>query len=455
MASAPGTPPQSGKRSASPQSEVRRLLKAGARLFQEHQEPRALAAFKKAFLISRCLPEPPLRARCLFNLGAAYIYAGKPGKGLRCTRWARDMGVAEDGDLSFNIAAAYDALGGHAQAAEFYRRAAEQYEARQSLKAAEALVKLGYCLVSTGDPPSAALAFCRAGRAYQEAQRPEEAAMALREAANYWLRSGRYQPAEVLEALQGCSRLCAGITNLELLGHLRNHLGLHYTELQCFGHAEEQFREAMELCRGERCTLRKTAVLLQNMGALCNARLQPQAALPYHKQAAQAYGVLGETAARAQCLYNLATAHTQLGNYREALRDYQQAGKAFGDSGKRRAGPAPQPRPEEDRGGGGATVSAPPVPPGGHFQCQESCRGSIHAPLPWRGPQAWLRRGPCKQKPRGPGRAGRASAAAGLRPRPRGKEEEAADALPSPSASGNVSLASPCPLLLPSRRRLR
>ncbi|XP_077174086.1 tetratricopeptide repeat protein 24-like isoform X3 [Paroedura picta] len=333
MASAPGTPPQSGKRSASPQSEVRRLLKAGARLFQEHQEPRALAAFKKAFLISRCLPEPPLRARCLFNLGAAYIYAGKPGKGLRCTRWARDMGVAEDGDLSFNIAAAYDALGGHAQAAEFYRRAAEQYEARQSLKAAEALVKLGYCLVSTGDPPSAALAFCRAGRAYQEAQRPEEAAMALREAANYWLRSGRYQPAEVLEALQGCSRLCAGITNLELLGHLRNHLGLHYTELQCFGHAEEQFREAMELCRGERCTLRKTAVLLQNMGALCNARLQPQAALPYHKQAAQAYGVLGETAARAQCLYNLATAHTQLGNYREALRDYQQAGKAFGDSG--------------------------------------------------------------------------------------------------------------------------
>nr|XP_056722000.1 tetratricopeptide repeat protein 24-like [Euleptes europaea] len=327
---------QSRTQLLSPQTEIQSLLKAGIKLFRDNEDLRALAAFKKAFLLSSRLPEPPhTQATCLFNLGAAYIATGKPKKGLKCTRKAKKMGAAveKDGDFSFNIAAAYDNLREYAKAAEFYGKAVHEYEAGETPNAADALVKLAYCLASTGDSASAAGSFRLAGWAYREAQQPEDAAMAMREAANYFLRSPKYHPEDVLEALQVCSQLCMGITNLELLGKLHNHLGLHYAELKHFGQAEMHFAEALKLCSGENFTLRKGAVLLQNLGAIYNARGEPQQALKYHSQAADSYGALGERASQAQCLYNLASAHSQLGNVHRAQLYYQQALKAFVEAG--------------------------------------------------------------------------------------------------------------------------
>lgn len=203
-----------------PQDEAQQLLEAGIKLFRDNEDSEALGTFKKALLLSSRLPGPHLQARCLFNLGAAYITTGKPKKGLKCTWKAKQLGAitGDDGDFSFNMAAAYDSMGECAKAAEYYRKAVSKYQAREASKAADALVKLAYCLASTGDATSAARAFRLAGRAYQEAEQAEDAAMALREAANYFLRSPEHRPEDALEALQGCSQLCAAITNPELLG---------------------------------------------------------------------------------------------------------------------------------------------------------------------------------------------------------------------------------------------
>ncbi|XP_054858362.1 tetratricopeptide repeat protein 24-like isoform X2 [Eublepharis macularius] len=379
MASASGPGPvrgQSGNRPAASQTEIQRLLKAGIKLFHDNEDLQALAIFKKAYLLSSHLREPLTQARCLFNLGAAYIATGKPQKGLKCTWKAKKMGAAEkDGDFSFNIAAAYDNMRQYAKAAEFYGKAVSEYESSKAPSAADALVKLAYCLASTGESASAAQSFCLAGRAYQEAQQLDNAAVAMREAANYFLRSPRCRPEDVLEALQECSRICARMTNPELLGKLHNHLGLHYAELKCFGQAEKHFVEAVKLCSGGNFTLRKKAVLLQNLGAIYNALEEPQRALKYHGEAADTYGrrtavcfsvdicparlwrsrkstpqsklhttsasqgpvpligVLGERAAQAQCLYNLASAHSQQGDYHTAQFYHQQAMKAFVEGG--------------------------------------------------------------------------------------------------------------------------
>ncbi|XP_053221256.1 tetratricopeptide repeat protein 24-like [Podarcis raffonei] len=316
------------------QTEMQRLLKAGICLFSSNEEGQALAAFKKAYRLSGSLPEPRSKAKCLFNLGAAYIATSKPQKGLKCLLKAKELGAEEkDGDLSFNMGAAYDDMREYAKAAEFYGKAIQEYSTNQTQSAADALIKLAYCLVSTGDVESAAQSFRLAGQAYQRVQLPEDAAMAMREAANYFLQSPVYSPDDVLESLQACSRLCTKIRNQELLGKLYNHLGLHYAEMRCFQQAEQHFDAALQLCSGKGFSVRKKAVLLQNLGAACNALECFDRALRYHSEAADMYGALGERAAQAQCHYNLATAHGQLKNYDMAGFYSQQALKAFVDAG--------------------------------------------------------------------------------------------------------------------------
>ncbi|XP_044294698.1 tetratricopeptide repeat protein 24 [Varanus komodoensis] len=327
-----------GSQTGSCKTEMRQLLKAGIRLFNANEDTEALAAFKKAYLLSRSSPENHAQATCLFNLGAAYIATGNAQKGLRCLRKAKRAGAQEeDGDFCFNAAAAYDLMGNHSKARELYGKAACEYGARRARRAAEALTKQAYCLVSTGDPASAARAFCLAGRAYQTAGLPEDAAMAMREAANAFLRSGTHPPDDALEALEACGQLCAGITNLALLGKLHNDLGLHYAELGRFEQAGQHFAEALELCGPPqgRLSAQRRAVALQNLGAASNALGHYAQSLRYHCEAADLYGALGgsQGAAQAQCLYNLAAAHHQLKNHNMAGFYYRQAGKAFAEAG--------------------------------------------------------------------------------------------------------------------------
>lgn len=209
-------------RPASIQTEmIQRLLKEGIQFYKGDEDARALVMFKKAYVLSVSLQEPLTQARCLLNLGAAYITAGKLKKALKCLHRCKETGAMEkDGDLSFNIAAVYDNLREYTTAARFYRKAIGEYGKSRTRSTADAHIKLAYCLVSREDWASAAQSFQLAGDAYRKAQQWEDAAMAMREAANYLLRNPKYCSEDVLETLQACSQLCTEITSQELLGIL-------------------------------------------------------------------------------------------------------------------------------------------------------------------------------------------------------------------------------------------
>lgn len=204
---------------ASIQDEIQKLSKAGTTSLKNNEAAQALSMFKKACILADGLPEMKSQTRCLFNLGAAYIARGKPKKGLKCLLKCKSKGsVEKDGDFYFNIAAAYNEMKEYSKAVKFYQRAISEYIPSETQSISDALIKLGYCSMNVGDLPSAACSFRLASHSYQKAKKTEDAAMAMREAASYMIRSQKFSKAEVLETLAECAQLCSGITNQDLLG---------------------------------------------------------------------------------------------------------------------------------------------------------------------------------------------------------------------------------------------
>lgn len=78
-------------------------------------------------------------------------------------------------------------------------------------------------------------------------------------------------------------------------GKLYNHVGLHYAETMCFHQAGKYFIKAMQICSGANFSIRKRAVLLQNLGAVYNALCQYEISLRYHGEAADLYGEVSNT----------------------------------------------------------------------------------------------------------------------------------------------------------------
>ncbi|XP_072004222.1 tetratricopeptide repeat protein 24-like isoform X1 [Engystomops pustulosus] len=316
------------------QSKILSLCKDGSELLNQDDINGALKTFKKAFILSCNIPEEKLQKACLFNLGAAYICVGKPKKALKCLVKSRINGMEErDGDLYFNIGAAYDEMKEYGKAVRFYERAINEYGYEELKSIADALIKLGYCFVMIGDLSSAAHSFRLAGHSYMKNEKPEDAAMAMREAAKYMIDSQAFSQAEVLQTLNSCVESLKTISDEHLLGTLYNHVGLHYAELKYFSQAEKCFTASLNLCNGKQFSIRKMAVLLQNLGAVDNALCQYEKSLRSHAEAADMYGSLGDRSPQGQCLSNLAFAYSQLKNYDLAEFYYQQAHQAFVDAG--------------------------------------------------------------------------------------------------------------------------
>ncbi|XP_075715557.1 uncharacterized protein LOC142750441 [Rhinoderma darwinii] len=316
------------------QSAILSLCKDGSVLLNQDDINGALRTFKKAFILSCKIPEEKIQKSCLFNLGATYICVGKPKKALKCLIKSRISGMEErDGDLFFNIGAAYDEMKEYGKAVKFYERAINEYGYDELKSIADALIKLGYCFVMIDDFSSAAHSFRLAGHSYVKNHKLEDAAMAMREAAKYMINSRAFSQTEVLQMLNSCMELLKDVSDKQLLGTLYNHVGLHYAELKYFSQAEKCFTASMNLCNGKQFSIRKVAVLLQNLGAVDNALYQYEKSLRSHAEAADMYGSLGERSAQAQCLSNLAFAYSQLKNYDMAEFYYQQAHEAFVDAG--------------------------------------------------------------------------------------------------------------------------
>ncbi|MEE6502961.1 hypothetical protein FKM82_004692 [Ascaphus truei] len=316
---------------------IHSLCKVGIESLNNDDTGTALSSFKEAYLFSCKWSDKRIQKSCLFNLGAAYISVGKPNKALKCLIKSRTNQLEErDGDLYFNIAAAYDEMKEHRKAVKFYEKAINEYGFDEMKNIADALIKLGYCFVSVGDLPSAAHSFRLADHSYQKIHRTDDAAMAMREAANYMIKSQTFSKTEVLQTLNSCFQSCKGVTEKQLMGTLYNHLGLHYAEMKCFSQAGKCFTESMNLCSGKQFSIRKMAVLLQNLGAVDNALCRYEKSLRCHAEAADMYGTLGERNAQGQCLCNLAFAYSQLRNYEMAEFYYHQALNAFVDAGDMR-----------------------------------------------------------------------------------------------------------------------
>lgn len=77
------------------------------------------------------LQEPRVLQACSFNLGAAYVEAGRPQKGLHFLQQAEPGPKADRlPDLQFNLALAHNALGKDREAAVCFLQAAQLYRSQ-------------------------------------------------------------------------------------------------------------------------------------------------------------------------------------------------------------------------------------------------------------------------------------------------------------------------------------
>ncbi|KAG2462243.1 NNRE epimerase, partial [Polypterus senegalus] len=276
---------------------------------------------------------------CAFNLGAAYVEAGKAEKGLEFLKRSQPQDINEGGtekiaDLHFNFGAAYDLLGDVVRAVEHYRMASDLYGSQEEWQnEADALMKLAFCHLNMKATSSAAQCFQKAGDQYKAVGRLHLAATAFKEASSLMLKSKEFTEETILNILNACKELCDCIHNEEGLGNLYNDVGLGFSQLMQFHKAAECFEKALPFCQAKKQDHKREAVVLQNLGAIYNTMDKFQQALHFHKEAAALHGCMGNRNAQGQCFSNLAFAFSQLGEYEEAEENYLHALLAFRDTG--------------------------------------------------------------------------------------------------------------------------
>ncbi|KAG9345331.1 hypothetical protein JZ751_009877, partial [Albula glossodonta] len=128
-------------------ADIEELTTSGYSALLKGDCTEALDFFKKAFKASLKLKETRVQRACAFNVGAAYVEAGKPQKGLDFLKRAQP-GERGDrvADLQFNLGAAHEALKEPAQAAVHYLQAAQLYGSQgEGASEGDACMKLAHC----------------------------------------------------------------------------------------------------------------------------------------------------------------------------------------------------------------------------------------------------------------------------------------------------------------------
>ncbi|NXS05760.1 TTC24 protein, partial [Oxylabes madagascariensis] len=339
------------------------LTRAGHRALALGTGREAVGFFRKALLLSRDTVSPQLHRACAFNLGAAYVEAGKPKKGLEFLLQSQPSETESRdhlGSLSFSIGAAHEGLQDFPEALECFEKVAGHTGAAQAGGRAGTCVQMGCCYLGMREPARAARCFLAAAQSYAAAESPEAAAVALSRASGSMLQSRRFRAAEIAGVLTRCRSLCETIPDPALRGNaaprpfalralgssshacfsslppgkLYNDIGLGYSQLHIFSLAAESFERALGLCGAEpERDRRREAALLQNLGAAHNALRSFGTALRWHRRAAALHGALGNRRAQGQCFGNLAYALSQLGDHGAAAESYLHALQAFRDLG--------------------------------------------------------------------------------------------------------------------------
>lgn len=194
-------------------AEIEGLTQAGQQALGLQDVRGALACFRKAFLLSLGTTSPRLRRVCSFNLGAAYVEAGKPRKGLKFLLESQPVESEPLGGLYFNIGAAGEGLRDFPKALECFGQAAGP------CRAGSQAVEMGCCYLGMQEPERAARCFLEAAHSYAVAKSPEAAAVALSRASGSMLQSQRFGVAEIARILTWCRSLCDSIADPTLRGN--------------------------------------------------------------------------------------------------------------------------------------------------------------------------------------------------------------------------------------------
>ncbi|XP_041843675.1 tetratricopeptide repeat protein 24 [Melanotaenia boesemani] len=311
--------------------DIEELTSAGHKALQDGRPQDALICFKDALKTAGQLQDSRVFRACSFNLGAAYVEAGRPQKGLDLLHQAQPGPKADRlPDLQFNLALAHKALGQNQEAAAYFLQAAQLYRSQgDGGNEGDTCMEMSRCYSRTQDWSLAVQGFQRAAESYRVAAMLDSAATALKEAGIHMIQSDQFSHDDIKGVLAECLSLMDSTTDLRMLGELYLSVGVSYCQLRCFQEARLCFQQALGPAAHCPPLLAK---VLHNLGAALNSLGQFTPAVGYHRLAAGLYGSLGCRGDQARCFSNLAFACSQLGDEEEAAESFILALQGFRDT---------------------------------------------------------------------------------------------------------------------------
>ncbi|XP_034721222.1 tetratricopeptide repeat protein 24, partial [Etheostoma cragini] len=127
--------------------DIEELTSVGNRALQEGRTEDALSCFNSALKAAAKLQDSRVLRACSFNLGAAYVEAEQPKKGLVFLRQAQSGPKADRlPDLQFNLAQAHNALGQRRKAGACFLQAAQLYRSQGDGRSeGDACMEMSHC----------------------------------------------------------------------------------------------------------------------------------------------------------------------------------------------------------------------------------------------------------------------------------------------------------------------
>ncbi|KAL4217055.1 tetratricopeptide repeat [Mactra antiquata] len=299
---------------------------------------KAIDNYRKAYNLARDLNNDKIERLCALNLGAACIGADDVKEGLsylhKATPPNNERDEPSNGALFFNKGLGYEKLGDMKNALENFKYAYEEYKIYERYETDVLIHSLEKCL-----------------NIYEKQKKHLEAADICKELA------------EIFNGLSRASKLCERITHLRLgvsdeesekeadellesvnemklegqecleAAKILNDIGLAFTLIHKYDKARVCFEKAEErlLCSHIH-QAQLEAVIKQNLGAVYNFIGEYQRAVKFHEDSILIYGKTKNRNSQGQCFINLAYAHTQCGDFKQAQIAFHQSLQAAMDS---------------------------------------------------------------------------------------------------------------------------
>ncbi|KAF6731903.1 Tetratricopeptide repeat protein 24 [Oryzias melastigma] len=205
------------------ETDIKELTSSGHKALEEGRSQEAVRCFSDALQTALQLQDSRVLGACFFNLGAAYLEAGEPRRGLNLLQQSQPRSKADRyPDLQFNLAIAHNALGKTREASTAFLQAAHLYRSQGDGGAeGDACMEMSRCYSQMEDWTPAAHGFLRAADSYRVAAMLDSAANALKEAGSHMIRAKQFNQADISCVLGECLNLVNSISDPRILGNSR------------------------------------------------------------------------------------------------------------------------------------------------------------------------------------------------------------------------------------------